>query len=210
MCANQPLTFDLTFSGPLRMGTGVPGSGLDEVVDPNALIDASGIKGVLRASARLLFTDGNEETNIEDRSENGDRPIIKAIFGVAGIMCPWNFDVVVEPMNAATTSRAEVRIGDNGVAEEGGLFSREEVWVSQAKLTIVQRRPLTNEGVPEGARFQPADAHGAVLRLAARLSEKIGQRKTRGMGWVNMTPVGLTRNLLEGDLKILEALREVN
>ncbi|SYZ32979.1 RAMP superfamily CRISPR-associated protein [Propionibacterium australiense] len=208
------LTMKLAFGSSVRMGTGYATNGLDEVIDDKAPLTASGIKGVLRDEARLLLAPTKKG---EDISAKDDHPFVTAVFGgPSGRQCPWNFDIDIhderrgdagrpsgpgEGQNAAepntnrhaleVTSRASLRLDDTGSIVDGALLVKEEAWIGTATLRLFQRDRLCASGLPESWQQDPEmvrQAHLALISVAARLVDKVGQRKTRGMGWVEFLP----------------------
>ncbi|NLI85099.1 MAG: hypothetical protein GX440_06845 [Propionibacterium sp.] len=176
------LTLELTFYGSVRMGTGYAGKGLDEVIDEFAPLSAGGLKGVLRDEARTLLP---PKYDADGRFER-DHPFVRAVFGDRfGQQCPWNFDVV--PDAGKVSARASLQIGPDGAVVKGALLVKEEAWIGSARLDVFQRGPLSDAGMRLGASEEIKEYHLALISLAARLVDKVGQRKTRGMGWVAIT-----------------------
>lgn len=227
------LTMTLTFGSSVRMGTGYATNGLDEVIDAMAPLSASGIKGVLRDEARLLLapTPRAQDGTV---SATDDHPFVTAVFGgPSGRQCPWNFDIEVhgesestaEEMPAAdkgqgdtpppspqrhpvaVTSRAGLRLDDTGSIVDGALLVKQEAWIGTATLRLFQRDQLCSSGLPEPwkhDRERVRQAHLALISVAARLVDKVGQRKTRGMGWVEFTPD--PRRPIKKDLEIVRQI----
>lgn len=202
------LTLKLVFEGSIRMGTGHAGLGLDEVVDGHMPLSAGGVKGVLRDESRLLLA--------PERGKDGsfvkDHPFVTAVFGGAfGRQCPWNLDVEVDPdEKVPVKTRASLRLND-GAAVPGALLVKEEAWVPSATLRLFQRGPLSSDGLPADWEDDPRkvrQAHLALVNVAARLVDKVGQRKTRGMGWV-VFEADPARELGE-DLAVLKQIKEAS
>lgn len=200
------LTMDLVFEGSVRMGTGRPGHGLDEVIDDHAPLCVAGVKGVLRDEARLLL-----DSRGDARTEPPDHQFITTVFGGPGAQrCPWNFDITVdEPV--PVTSRASLQLNDDGSLVDGALHVKEEAWITKATLRLFQRDQLGANGLPGEWKNDPhkvRDAHLALISVAARLADKVGQRRTRGMGWV-MFAHDPSRSL-ETDVDIVEQIKEAS
>lgn len=167
------LTFEIGFYSPLRIGTGRPGHGTDEVIDPAEPVRADSVKGALRAEARLLLPG----------RDGLDHPFVDEVFG-GRIDSPWNFDAITDatPVNA----RAMIRLDDRKRTVDGSLHVKEESFPRRATVTVVQRRRITGDALPPDVRVEAQEYHLALLHLAARLCEKLGQRRTRGLGWVSL------------------------
>lgn len=196
------LTLELVFEGSVRMGTGHAGKGLDEVIDALVPLSNGGIKGVLRDEARILFPPKNSKQEFES-----DHPFVQAVFGDKfGRHCPWNFDIV--PAQGKVSPRASLQLDADGSVVNGALLVKEEAWIPSATLHIYQRHALGTNGVPAGwPPDQVKEAHLALIHLAARLVDKIGQRKTRGMGWVAFTSADDPRRDVSQDLALINQVR---
>lgn len=197
------LTLTLLFNGSVRMGTGYAGKGIDEVIDEFAPLSSGGIKGVIRDEARILFPPNLDQ----DGKFVRDHLFVQAVFGDRfGRHCPWNFDVVPGP--ATVKPRASLQLDKYGSVVEGALLVKEEAWFDTAQLDIYQRTQLTKDGAPASWDIQKIrDAHLALIATAARLVDKIGQRKTRGMGWVAFSSDSSVRDV-KADLDLIEQIRK--
>lgn len=171
----RTLTLKATFATNVRFGTGRAQDGLDEAVDRASPLSGAAIKGVLRDEARWLLPGLAGE----------DHPLIQAVFGHGrGQECPWNFDVSTDT-EVVYTARASVQLDEHGVVVPGALLVKEEASVASAQLVIIQRRPVTMDGLPpSNASLDPIEYHLALLHVSARAAEKVGQRRSRGLGWV--------------------------
>ncbi len=194
------LKLTLTFEGSVRMGTGFAGKGLDEVIDEFAPLSNGGIKGVLRDEARILLPPKRNGAQFV-----ADHPFVRSVFGDKfGRQCPWNFDIA-PTAGVAVSSRASLQLNDDGSVVKGALLVKEEAWISTAELHIYQRGSLPSLGAPRGWKDTDVKSgHLALLHLAARLVDKIGQRKTRGMGWVAFS----SDRDPSSDLELIEAIRK--
>lgn len=170
------LTMTMTFATAFRIGTGTAGRGLDEVIDPGDPLRASSIKGVLRAEARLLIPGNGGD----------DHPFVRAVFGGTQVPSPWNLAVSIDRA-LQVLPQIGIKLNPDGQVEPGAMLMKEVVAVPTATLTITRRRPLTRQGLPEEVTGDPEDYHLALLHVSARLVEKLGQRRTRGLGWVAIT-----------------------
>lgn len=188
------LTMRLTFANNVRVGTGSASGQLDEAIDHAALLSNGGIKGVLRDEARWLLPS----------SDSGDHPFVRAVFGdISGRGCPWNFDV--QPVNEVSySSRARLRLDEHGAVVKGALLVKEEASIAEALLEIVRRSPLSGLGLPEDLSTRAEECHLALLHLSARAAEKVGQSRSRGMGWVSFS----TDRAVEPDLRLIWCIRE--
>ncbi|MFY9263793.1 MAG: hypothetical protein GX483_04850 [Actinomycetaceae bacterium] len=200
------LSFELIFTGPVRVGTGVAGNGMDEIVDQEHPLSETALKGVLRDAARVLLPGTSHGDDAEDH------PFVNQVFGEPGVIpCPWNFSVTTP--DPAVKNRAGIKIGEKGVVEDGALQIKEEIWfksASRVKLEIYQRGNLTQLRASEKWTSENIkNAHLALLHLAARLTDKVGQRKTRGMGWVSFAMPKDNRRDVAADIKTLAEVKEL-
>lgn len=212
------LVLDMRFTTNVRFGTGAASGGLDEVIDRSAPLSAAAIKGVLRDEARLLlpgaepdpsyvragFGDTSSGRPLDGSTIKGDHPFVKAVFGdTRSAQSPWNFDV--RPVGSVQyTRRANVRLDENGAVAPGAFLVKEEASISRATVEIHLRSPLTGAGLPEALQPRERDCHLALLHVAARAAEKVGQRRTRGMGWVAFT----SDRDVNADLDLVWTIRE--
>lgn len=191
------ITLRVTFHGPMRIGTGTAGKGYDEIVDASEPLRSDSIKGVLLAEARLLLPGPDATT---------DHPLVQAVFG-GRAKSPWNF-LVDTSQKHAPYPRASIRLEDGRKTTDGSLHVKEESWPDSATVSIEQRAPISLAGLPNGCTVEQAlDYHRALLYLAARLAEKTGQRRTRGLGWVSLTLDAACARSAEDDLRLLWTLR---
>ena len=204
------INLSMYFEGPFRAGTGIAGHGVDEVVDLDHVVTETAVKGILRSAARILLPstsspEGGDGALDSAAAVNGDSPLIKHVFGELGNEAsPWNFMVQASERIAHMGVRANVRIGDDGSVKPGALLMKEEVWMNTqdnpVKVVITSRRNLDGKDLKD---------HCALLRLSALLVDKIGQKKSRGMGWVSMSVDDYTGNseLFQTDLNTLNKVR---
>lgn len=188
-------TMTIRFVTPFRIGTGRPGRGVDEVVDREEPLRGDSIKGVLRAEARWLLPG----------SGKGDHPFVQAVFGSQRAPSPWNFELTPKT-TAIYTERANVALDDRRRALDGTLHVKEEVALAEATLTLTPHRRITNAGIPPTVMTAPRVCHEALLRVCVVAAEKLGQRRTRGMGWI-----GVERDptwAIADDLRLVWAIRD--
>ncbi len=185
------LKLSATFSTPVAMGTGHAGRGLDHTIDHDSPLSAAAVKGTLRDEARWLLPADDKER---------DHQLVVAVFGDPRNPCPWNFSIA--PDAAPTYAvRPRIRVGDGGTVVPGALAVSEEAGIRQASIEIVSRGPIPSLGVPSG--LDPLTCHLAILSLAAHAVEKLGQQRTRGLGWVRLT----SDRPVEADLELLWRIR---
>lgn len=190
------LAFTLTFATNVRFGTGRAQRGLDEVIDREAPLSEGALKGVLRDEARWLLPHAN-----------GDHPFVSSVFGNgADSRCPWHFDTFVEEVDY--TPRAGLKLDPSGRVVPGALLVKEEASIPMARLEVRQRGALPSTGLPDALKPQAAECHAALLHLAARAAEKVGQRRTRGLGWVAFTLAAENARDVTGDLDLVWQIRD--
>ncbi len=189
------LTIDLAFSTGFRIGTGTAGRGLDEVIDRTDVLRASSLKGVLRAEARTLLPG----------AKGRDHPFVEAVFGTERARSPWHFAVTTsEPTIGPSVG---IRLDGSGQVEAGALIVKEVASVESATVRVTRRWPLTAAGLPGTLADQdPEPYHLALLSVCARLTDKVGQRRTRGLGWVTLTPADRD---LESDVMLVWQVRAI-
>lgn len=186
------LTLILKFSTPVAMGTGEAGRGLDHALDHDEPLSASGIKGVLRDEARWLLP-GPKPAQ--------EHALVQAVFGSATLPCPWNFTVtdITKPHYAI---RSRIQIGSSGTVTPGALAVGEEAGIEEATIEVLPRGIPSNMGLSAGSNAQ--ENHLALLNIAAHAAEKVGQQRTRGLGWMRMQ----TNRDVQSDLRLIWQLRQ--
>lgn len=165
----------VTFHGPFRVATGVARDGLGEVVDPDDLLPASSLKGLMRAAARQLLP--------------GQGGLVAEVFGTdanrqeglaARAASPWHWDDPEFPSAPRRHVRARVSIDpETGTAKRDFLVLGEELWADTASFTVTRRLPLA----PETLR-----RHHVVLAASAAAVHALGADRRRGLGWVSCVP----------------------
>lgn len=194
------LTLTATFSTHVRIGTGAAGRSLDEVIDREMPLSNGSIKGVLREESRWLLPGTGDS----------DHPFVEAVFGDRRIECPWNFNfapMTAVPDNAYST-RASIRLDPKGQIDNGALAVKEEAAIPRATVTITARYARSSRGLPDNLKAAADDCHLALIHLAGRAVEKVGQRRARGLGWVSLASDRDVARDLELIWQIREAERE--
>ncbi|WP_432902531.1 RAMP superfamily CRISPR-associated protein [Micromonospora matsumotoense] len=175
------LTFEISFHGPFRVATGRAGDGADSVIDREAPLPASSIKGVMRSAARDLL--------------NLPAHLVEAVFGAAWQPSPWSWS------DAAFTGGATLSDGDGGAgAEPLRVRARARIQISEATHTVVDgaltvgEEILAHRAIFTVRRSGPVPAddlprHEAVLTASARAVTALGGDRRRGLGWVSITPL---------------------
>lgn len=165
------LTFEVTFHGPVRVGQGRAGVGVDDTVDPDVIVPGSSLKGLMRAEAGTLL--GNREADL-----------VKEVFGAASRPSPWHWNDIRADSTADDHIRSGARIRiDNttGTTVDGGLFSAEYRWPRTARFAIQRFAALSDD---------ERERHEYLLWAAALSVHSIGADRNRGYGWVDITRVG--------------------
>lgn len=166
-----PLTFEVTFHGPVRVGRGRAGIGVDDTVDPDVIVPGSSLKGLMRAEASVLL--GGRGAGLVDE-----------VFGTARQPSPWHWGDIRASGSADDEVRSGARIrvdSTAGTAVDGGLFSTEYRWPRTAGFSLQRFTALTDAD---------CERHELVLWAAALSVHSIGADRNRGFGWVDIRRVG--------------------
>lgn len=160
------LTFEVTFHGPVRVGTGHAGHGLDEIVDPDIVVPGSSLKGLMRAEAAMLL--------------GAEHPLVGEVYGTARRPSAWHWgDVTADGDTVGVAARIRLD-GESGTAVNGALLLAEHHWPDTARVEVVQFAAI------EPARRR----HHELLLTASALSlRSIGGDRNRGFGWVDVRRV---------------------
>lgn len=178
------LRFTITFHGPFQVLTGGAREGFDATVDPEHLLPATSLKGLMRASATRLLRAG---------------ALVEEVFGTPRQPCPWAWSDAVFAAPPVVRPRTRIRVDPvSGAAASGALLVGEEVWATQAEFEVA----LVG-GLPPERR----DRHALVLRAAARSLTSLGASRRRGQGWVTVTDDGPPSAEIASRLLGLEAVR---
>jgi CRISPR/Cas system CSM-associated protein Csm3 (group 7 of RAMP superfamily) len=161
------LTFEVIFHGPVRVGSGRAGGGLNDTVDKDVIVPGSSLKGLMRAEAQLLF---GTSTN----------PLVAEVFGTPRQPSPWHWSDI--RVSDSTTDKvrigARIRVDSSaGTAVDGGLFLADYHWPGTARFRIDRF-----VAVDEAARRR----HETLLTAAALSIRSIGGDRNRGFGWVDI------------------------
>lgn len=168
------LTFTLSFNQPFRSGSGRAARGLDSTVDEMALVQASGVKGLMRVEARRLGT---------------PRQLVDEIFGTPKQPSPWHWDVRTAG-GLQLVSRTRVRIDPStGTAMPGALRAEEAVDQVGGSSEAHAHLTITWKGTDGGRLQADRNDHEAVLVCSALSVIALGADRRRGLGWVDIQPV---------------------
>ena len=192
--ANRPLTFEIVFHGPFRVATGrATGRGADAGIDRSQPLPAESLKGLMRASARILLGCGRED----------EHPLIGEVFGVEARPSPWGWEAAVPASGSwpDPVLSARVRIdGRTHAAVEDHLATVEQIWLTEP--AVFQVEPL---GVIPPAAL---DDHRLLLRAAACGIHSLGADRRRGLGWVTVTCT--SDPLTDADITRLHGMRSAH
>lgn len=175
------LELDITFNGPFRIGTGHAGDMGDDVLDPDRLLPGSSLKGVMRASARVL----------RPRVGDQDDPLVEEIFGTPRHPSPWHWDDASFPEDPEIGARARIALDERRRTRPGALLLAEEASAHRASASLWQQKAVATDRLEQ---------HLALLNLAARLVEGLGADRRRGVGWVT---IATDRTDCERDIALL-------
>lgn len=178
------LTFKITFHGPFHVGSGVPSQGIDRVLDRDALLPATSLKGAMRAAAA-------EQLGLPGALVDAVYGTKRTVAATRRTPSPWAWtDAQLKEPQIEYLTR--IRINDEtGLTERGFLMAGESVWSSEASFSVSLLVPV-----------QEPERQLLVLRASARAITSIGGGRSRGEGWVTIqdeTGWGLndTKALLE-------------
>ncbi|MGH3942725.1 MAG: RAMP superfamily CRISPR-associated protein [Pseudonocardiaceae bacterium] len=164
------LTFEVTFHGPVRVGRGRAGVGVDDTVDPDVIVPGSALKGLMRAEASILL--GSRKADL-----------VNEAFGTARQASPWHWnDIRASSADDKIRSGTRIRVNSTaGTVVDGGLFSAEYRWPRTAQFDVQRFTALTDAEI---------ERHEMLLWAAALSVHSIGADRNRGYGWVDITRVG--------------------
>jgi CRISPR/Cas system CSM-associated protein Csm3 (group 7 of RAMP superfamily) len=159
------LSFEVTFHGPVRVGRGRAGVGVDDTVDPHVIVPGSSLKGLMRAEAATLLGDRKHRT-------------LKRVFGEPRQPSPWHWSDVRAPQNDVGAV-ARIRVDSpSGSAVDSGLFTVECHWPRTAQFAVRRVAELSDD--------EEADRHEVLLWAAAMSVHSVGGDRNRGYGWVDV------------------------
>jgi CRISPR/Cas system CSM-associated protein Csm3 (group 7 of RAMP superfamily) len=167
------LTFRIDFHGPFRVSTGrATGRGADEGVDRALPLPGESLKGLMRASARVLLACARET----------EPSLIQRVFGTAARSSPWSWSAASPTSGPWRDPTLATRVRIDAVthtAVEDYLATVEQVWAPAAASFTVERTAL----------IEPDDLHDQMLllRAAAGGVHALGADRRRGLGWVTVT-----------------------
>jgi CRISPR/Cas system CSM-associated protein Csm3 (group 7 of RAMP superfamily) len=162
------LTFEVTFHGPVRVGTGRAGSGLDDTVDPRVVVPGSSLKGLMRAEAAMLFGGGPH------------RALVDRVFGTARRPSPWHWGDLRADDDGEPLIGARIRVdSSSGAVVDSGLFLASHHWPGTGQVAITQFTALDPDEL---------DRQKALLAASAMSVTSVGGDRNRGFGWVDIKP----------------------
>lgn len=163
------LVFDVTFHGPVRVGTGRARSGIDDTVDGDLVVPGSSLKGLMKAEAAILF--GGPKA-----------ACVEKVFGTPRGPSPWHWSDITRAADDPVHVGARIRVDDEtGTTVDGALFLGEYHWPDVAVFEVTRFAAVAPVDLPE---------HRAVLVAAAAAVRSIGGDRNRGFGWVDVRPHG--------------------
>jgi CRISPR/Cas system CMR subunit Cmr4 (Cas7 group RAMP superfamily) len=160
------VSFEVAFLTPFRVAAGRAADGADSVVDRQALLPASSLKGVMLSAARDLLL-------LPDQ-------LVGEVYGHRGWQAsPWSWsDGRADRDDVRVRARIQID-GDTGAVVDGALAVAEEVLAHRATFTVRQSgHVLPNRRA----------VHVAVLTASGRAVTALGGDRRRGLGWVSVTP----------------------
>ena len=161
----SPLTFTVTFDGPVKVTSGHAGAGgVDSTVDRTIAVPATSLKGVIRDAADQLVGHAS-----------AGQALLDATFGSPRTPSAWAWSdlAVDEDLTTAPVPRTRVRLNDTtGTVVTGALLVAEEHWIRRGTVTLTALRPTT---APQRA----------LLLLAAATVDALGSDRRRGSGWTS-------------------------
>lgn len=159
------LDFEITFHGPFRVSLGQGGPGVHNTISQQHALPGSSLKGVMRATTKLLLGEENR--------------LVNEVFGSSRGESPWHWSTPVprdrddQPNWYPATPSARVRLNENHTAAEDMLAITEQTGAETATFTITQRQ-----------RVKDLATHLDVLVVAAQATRSLGALRRRGLGWV--------------------------
>jgi CRISPR/Cas system CSM-associated protein Csm3 (group 7 of RAMP superfamily) len=165
------MRFAVTFHTPFRIAPGRAGDGSDTTIDPEALLPASSIKGVMLSAARDVL--------------RFPSPRIVPVFGGRHVPSPWAWSdgTVTGPDGGPPRSRPRARIQidpDTSTVRPKALAVADEVLAARAEFTVDRIGWIDPDQI---------DWHEIVLLASARAVTALGGDRRRGLGWVSVSPV---------------------
>jgi hypothetical protein len=191
------LFFRIEFHGPFHVARGTAEAGIDQTVDVATPLPASSLKGLMRAEARALITEGR---------------LLSDVFGGDGKPSAWAWSDARFEDGPTFRRLARLKLAGSdstvapghadGSAEVGLLRLGHHVWATRAYFTVTNRIRMD----------EPNErTHRLVLRAAARSVSGLGGGRRRGEGWVTVTdlnPEGDPTAWTEADSRELLSLQK--
>lgn len=178
------LSFAIDFYSPFHALTGRAARGLDGVLDADAPLPASAVKGTMRASARAL--------GFPDR-------LIRATFGHERSSSRWSW--LTPTLTGLDRHGVLSRVAidpETGTVRPDHLQATEIRYPTGGTFDISLR---SRHGLDE------VDIAQQVILLAASAcaTKAMGAHRRRGLGWVGILPTEETRQLLNVQTQIISA-----
>lgn len=167
------MQFTITFHGPFHVATGTAEQGIDRTVDPDALLPASSLKGLMRAAAaeQLGVAPSVVDAVFGDDPTRRDRDRRRRLRP-----SPWWWSDAAL-VGAEVANITQIRVDDEtGTTDRGFLMFGQHVWAEAATFDVEQRDPVDDLAL-----------HTLVLNAAARAVVSLGGQRRRGEGWVTVT-----------------------
>ncbi|MGP4020999.1 RAMP superfamily CRISPR-associated protein [Saccharopolyspora sp. 5N708] len=157
------LDFEITFHTPFRVALGEGSAGVHDTVSRDDPLPSHGIKGVMRATAKLLL--GKEN------------PVVAEVFGSDYAPSPWRWSSAT-PQERWYPAQPTARVNidpDTHTARDDMLSITEQTGAATATFNVTQFGHVTDLA-----------AHQAVLVVAAQATRSLGALRRRGLGWVGI------------------------
>ena len=172
--------FHVRFHAPFRIASGTGSDGKDLAVDVDEPLNASHIKGRMKASCRTVLGLNDE--------------VIDEVFGSSSSESPWTW-MSARPVSEWDTSGTRHRVMIDPMTHTAIVdhLVRTQYVVADAATFYVEAF-----GVIPPHRLS---VHAAVIRCSGAAVHEIGGWRRRGLGWVGVEVVG--DHDLSADLDIL-------
>ncbi len=166
------LGFEIRFHQWFRVGDAFGLDGLDAAVDRDDPLPGEHLKGLMRLEAEGLAAAGLTSDDL-----------VEAVFGTPALPSPWTWTGAEPTTSWQFSARHRVAIDDaTGTALKDAFVAGEVAGTREpATFSIVQIG-----AVDAAARVR----HVALLTVSAASVHHIGAWRRRGLGWVDVTPLG--------------------
>lgn len=174
------IEFRVRFHAPFRIASGSGSDGKDLAVDGDEPLNASHIKGRMKASCRTVL--GLDEATIEE------------VFGSVSSESPWTW-MSARSVSGWDTSGTRHRVAVDPVTHTAivdHLVRTQYVVAETATFQVEAFGAIPADRLP---------VHAAVIRCSGAAVHEIGGWRRRGLGWVGIEVTG--DNNLDTDLDIL-------